>query len=138
MRAGWVTARANCSVDDCLNSIIKRVKDDVAEFNRLPAHKRGSHEFRAAFADGELVVRRIELVKDYRGTHEVDAADGKDVVVVRRSDEAITACRSGKLHLMIVPQWNPERQECDLQIDEATYPLWQISERILGEFLFDR
>ena len=137
-RGGWVTARANCSAEDCLNAIIKQVKADVAEFNRLPAHKRGgAFAFRTAFNDGELVVRRVALTEDYRGTHDTPVGDGTDVVVVRRADDAISACRAGKLHVSIIPQWNADRQECDYLLDEQPCQLWQIGERILGGFLFD-
>ena len=135
-RSGWVTARANCSAVDSFNLIIKQVKDDVAEYNRLPKHKTGRHAFRTKFAEGELVVRRVELVTDHRGTHDVEEVDCTNVVVIRWADDDIVAFRAGVLHLTITPQWNAERQECDFQVEDATWPLPRISEHILGDFLF--
>ena len=134
----WVKARANCTPDDNLTEIMARIRKDVGEFNQLPAHKRGPRRFGTFFDDGEFVIKRRREVSDYQGNHVVDDPDySGDVVSVRCAENAISVRRNSRMSFEIVPRWNAETQKCDLLIDGETFPLWQVSEKIVGNFMFE-
>ena len=133
----WVVARANCTLIDNLTVIVNRIKADVRSFNGLPSHKRGKRQFNVALANGEFVIQRMVEIENRRGQHIVEDTDHiGDVVTVRCAETAISACRKGQLHLEIVPCWNVDTQSCDLLIDGKVWPVWQVSEKIIGEFIF--
>ena len=133
----WVTARANCTLSDNLTVIMNRVKADVRSFNSLPSHKRGKRRFNVALANGEFVIQRMVEIERRGQQHIVEDTDHiSDVVIVRCTETAIYACRKGHLHLEIVPCLNVDTQSCDLLIDGKVWPVWQVSEKIIGDFIF--
>lgn len=121
-----------------MTEIVKRVKKDVRAYNGLPARKRGKRQFKADIEDGDLIVKRmVEAPVDTGGHYVVeDEKHIGDVINIRCDDSAITACRAGKMHIEIVPEWNAEKQACDLKIDGQVVPVWRVSETIIGDFLF--
>ena len=133
----WVLARANCTLDDNLSTLMAQVKKDIQGFNRLRSDKRGIRQFRVSFDNGEFVIERMVEVTNHRGTHIVEDAEySHDVIIVRCMESSISVGRKDHLNFEIEPRWNAQSQTCDLLVDGEPYPLWRISEMILGEFLF--
>ena len=113
------------------------MKDDIATFNSLAPQQGDEYSiFRSDLTDGKFTVNRIQCKKSYRGPLPERMRDG-DVVTIHRNGSTISACRPNKLHLRIEPRWNPESQECEFLVDEERCELWQVSQRILGDFMFD-
>lgn len=125
----WVTPRYQCTLDANFSDLICRLKADVAEFNSL-SHKT---DFEAQFEQGgRLVVRRWMRPDGGRAY-----LDNDNEVVVRCTDNSILATRKKCLHIEVTPKWDPEALSCNLTVDGKVLPLWQISQMILGEFLFE-
>ncbi len=140
--ADWVRARADCTDEDILENILKVVRADVRKFNALNEKQRRDRHFvvtdptesphrvyraHAARIPGrELIYRRIEESLD-------------DHIQISLYDEGkIGVSHKDKWSLIIHSQWNPDTLTCDLFIDDDEHPssLHQISQRILGDFLF--
>ena len=130
----WVLARANCTLNDKLIAIKQQVEADLQEFNKLQPHKRGKRQFQSSFDDRKYVIKRMVEFSDYHGTHLI--GDNEDVIIVRCDEMSISACRRGQLHLAIEPRWNSETQSCDLLINGQVHTIRQVSEKIIGDFLF--
>lgn len=134
----WVKARANCTLEDNLSVIISQVEKDVDTFNKLRSDKRGTRHFSSSFDDGEFIIKRMIEVTDHRGMYVVEDDKYKsDIVVVRCAQTAISVCRNSRMNFTINPRWNPDSQECDMLVRGDAYPVWRISEMILGDFLFE-
>ena len=117
---------------------MNRVGKDIGEFNQLSAHKRGPRRFGTSFDDGEFVVKRTPVISDHRGNHGMDDPDySGDVVSIRCAENAISVWRNSRMSFEIVPRWNAETQTCNLLVDGETFPLWQVSEKIIGDFMFE-
>jgi len=131
----WVKARANCTPADRMNDLISQIKHDIACFTKPGIEKRGTRRFNGSLTDSTFTVRRQNEVQNHRGTHHVD--DSSEPVTVRLDGDAILACRNGKVHIQIVPQWNSANQSCNFVVDGEVLPVWQISEMILGDYMFE-
>ena len=136
----WVVARAKCTVADIFGILAGEVEGDVRLFNSLPPERRQAHLYCVQHVGTELFVRRAKEIKDYRGAKMVlepidDCMD--DCIHLRHDELAIVASRQGGSPLKVVPRWNEETLTCDFYIGNRTYTREAISQKILGEFLFD-
>ena len=134
----WVKERAACTLENNFLTIEKSIKSDIKVFNRLAPKNRGKRLFVVENRDDGVDIRRAKRIDDHRGIHlVVDANYDRDFVRVEYGNGVIVAKRQDRPILTICPRWNATSLACDLYIEDVTFPLWNVSERILEPFLFD-
>lgn len=124
----WVEPRYRCTLDASFCDLVCRLKADVAEFKKLS----NEADIEAKFEQGELVVRRWTRPEGGR-----PYVEDENKVVVRCTDNSILATRKKCLHIEVTRKWDPEALSCNLLVDGKVLLLWQISQLILGDFLFE-
>lgn len=139
MGKDWVKSRAKCAPEDTLHDLIGQLKQDIQEYNQLGSEKRQKRKVESDLVDETFTVRCKVEVTNHRGTYTIDDENRiSDVVKVKWTGTSIRACRNGRMHMEITPRWNSASQKCDLVVDENVHDIWQISEMILGDFMFER
>ena len=63
----------------------------------------------------------------------------RDKIHVRKLESKIAASRTDnkKLDLSVTLKWNPETHSCDMLVDETPQILSTISQKIIGDFIFE-
>lgn len=135
-RQNWVLARANCTLQDSFDAIKNAVDLDVREFNSLSPHKRKERNFLAEKQDLSIRVSRAAPAAGHPGN--LVPTDIDDVVRVQKEAECIMAYRKSHWAIEICPEWNEETLTCDILIEGEPYTPWQISQKILADFLFPK
>ena len=131
--ANWVRARANCTLEWIFLEITTEMGTDIKGFNDLPPQNRRDRLFDSTLIrDSGLKVSRVS--QNPVGDMVVVNAD--DFVLVEKTSTHITAKRTGHDSLTITPRWNEETLLCDLLVGGRPLSVWQISQRILGDFFF--
>ena len=132
-RQNWVVARANCTLQDSFDELLKAVNEDVDRFNRLNSDKRQARLFCVEHCpSGGFGVYRAAYAK---GQH-LMKTDVDDFVHIKCTPCGITACRTNGDPISVIPSWNEEAMTCDLRVNDEVLSSWRISQRILGDFLF--
>ena len=129
----WVLVRADCTSSDVYFRLTKKVKEDIAVFNRLPAGKRGNRQF---LDEPNGVDLRIYKAKKSPDTGEMWKTDIDDCIHIRRIDSVILIERQHCEPIAVTHKWNEETLSCDYLINGSTCPLWKVSQKILLDFLF--
>lgn len=138
MDRNWVKAWAENTPEDNLHELIGQLKRDIQRYNQLGSEKRGKRRFQGELVDETFTVRCMVEVQNHRGTHVIeDDSRTSDVIKVKRNGASIRVCRNGRMHIEITPRWNSASQKCDFVVDESACEIWQISEMILGDFMFE-
>ncbi|MCY4151513.1 MAG: hypothetical protein OXE94_04675 [Aestuariivita sp.] len=129
----WVKDRANCTAELARDILVGRLKSDMGESGMI-ANKTAC--LKGEYRDDCFFIFHTKLTPNPQklGQHLVveDKERDNEAIRVSVSDNAITACASGRMHLQIDFRWNTERQECDWLIDDVPYQVWKISEMIFG------
>ena len=129
----WVVARADCTPSDVYFRLTKKVKEDIAIFNRLPAGKRANRQFLDELRGVDL---RIYKARKDPHTGEVAKTDIDDFIHIRHVDSVILVERQHCEPIAVTHKWNNETLTCDYLINGSTSPLWKVSQEILLDFLF--
>ena len=119
----WVLARANCTPEWIFFGITCAMESDIRKFNDLPPQNRLNRSF-------DSTPIRDTAFKVFRVSHE------NDFILVQRSHMGITVERAGNASFTITPRWNEETLACDLLVGGKLFSVYQISQKILGEFFF--
>ena len=134
----WVKARAACTLESNFLAIEKVLKNDIKAFNRLAPASRDGRLFIDINRDNGIDIQRAKRIDDYREFRIiVDDNYDQDFVRIEYGNGVIVAKRQDRFILTICPRWNAASLACDLYIEDAAFPLWNVSEQILEPFLFD-
>ena len=134
----WVTVRGKCRIADTYKSIVEVVQQDVNAFNRMTEAQRAGRFFQCVKQNDNMIIQRAKQFS-VQGTTKLDRdpVHVQDEMLLHHDDNMIIAERGGQSRVEIVPCWNEDTLTCDLYVDDRSYPLWHISQKILGEFLFE-
>lgn len=122
----WVKPRFRCTLDSQFCEIVRRLKSDVEEFRQLSGR---SDVDTVLDEDDQFTIRR--WTQPDGGCAVIDRE-----IVVTCAGKTIVARTKGLL-IEVTPQWDREALTCDLLVEQEATPVWQISQMILGEFLFE-
>ena len=134
----WVRARANCTIKDNFETLLKEVKQDVVRFNSLSPEKRGDKLFLCKQREDGFAIYQAQNV--YTNGKEESVIHGDyvdDFVLIHHTTASIIASRQKRVIVEIQPSWNETTLTCDLCIEQQAYPLWQMSQKVIGGFLFE-
>ena len=124
----WVQTRAKCTIQGVFCQIVDTVKCDVQRFNKLPEHqRRGLHFGHHQPDDGSVAI----------GIKTQDGIYRSDVVWIRHDSIGIRVSRNEDTMFEIERAWNSETFICDLLIDGKACSLWRISQKAIGDLLFE-
>ena len=135
----WVRARADCTLETIYQQVSARLRRDVERFNRIAARKHMDRRFLVETNTATTIYRAIEnRGQNPRGGSLLIAPEQKkDYVKCHLIEDRIVAERPNEWSLDIRSQWNEETLTCDLFIEDQVLSLSRISQRILGDFLFE-
>ncbi|MCY4522439.1 MAG: hypothetical protein OXC13_16895 [Caldilineaceae bacterium] len=126
-RPNWVKARAHCTLEDTFEQVVDAIKHDVKCFNGLPPDKRVLPTVRH---------ERIENTVHFGFEHPAGMHQGP-LVTVRIESAKVQVLRDRTFLFEVDRQWNEQTLTCDLLIEGKTYFLWQISQKAIGDLLFE-
>ena len=124
----WVRERAYCSAKGTLCQIGEAIQADVRRFNKLPAKLRRDETFLCEHKEYEKMYR-VGYVK------QGSIVDGESVVRIVLSGDSIDVFLVNDLMFRVEPKWNGET--CDLCVGGEVLPLWRISQKAIGDLLFE-
>ena len=128
----WVLARANCTLDGIFDELTRVLESDIREFNDLSPKKRDDRMFDSSpIRDAAFEVYRVS-----HSTIGERRRAGQDGILVQKASASIKVTRDRGDFLTITPRWNEETLACDLLVGGKLFSVWQISQKILGEFFF--
>ncbi|MCY4641276.1 MAG: hypothetical protein OXC41_01040 [Gammaproteobacteria bacterium] len=138
----WVKARANCNSENIFKELSKILKDDVNKFNRLTESQRGKRSFLTVNQDNCLHVFRACIGKNVAGEdilikHQDYQDDSDQRVDFMLEQESFISRRGNLWEVKISFKWNPESLDCDYFVDEEMVTDKWISQKILGDFMFE-
>ena len=129
---GWVLARATCTLEWIFDEITNTMESDIREFNNLSPKRRYDRRFDSSpIQDTAFEVYRVPL-NAVRGRMKA----GQDGILVQKAGASIKVTRDRVSLLTITPRWNEETLTCDLLVEGEPVSIWQISQKILGNFFF--
>ena len=128
----WVLARGNCTLEVIFDELTSVMESDIREFNNLSPKRRDDRIFDSSpIQDTAFEVYRVPL-NAVRGRMRA----GQDGILVQKAGASIKVTRDRGDLLTITPRWNEETLVCDLLIGGRPLSVSQISQRVLGNFLF--
>lgn len=128
----WVLARANCTLEGIFDELTSVMESDIREFNNLSPKRRDDRIFNSSpIQDTAFEVCRVPL-NAVRGRMRA----GQDGILVQKAGASIKVTRDRGDLLTITPRWNEETLVCDLLVGGRPLSVSQISQRVLGNFLF--
>ena len=133
----WVVARINCTIADVFRSISQHVSEDVARFNGLPPSKRDGRCFITEGRDNGIAICRAVKSNTHPFPLVVCRTHQGDFVFVDHTDNLIFAERLHERFIEVIPNWNAVNGSCDLGVNGSAMEPWMISQRIVGDFMFD-
>ena len=141
--ANWVIARADCTARDVFNMVADQIKNDIKVLNNLTIDKRNGKWFLTEHNGKTLrVFHTIKLAENISNPKQlivkddVRAIDPNDRIELRYTDTTIIASQGDKWTIDICWIWNKETLTCDFIIDDCVQSLALISQKIIGDFLF--
>lgn len=142
----WVKARYNCTHEHLFDELVKRLKMDVTQFNNLQAEKNPKGT-QFAVQNGQRTFRVLPGVVDAYESGSADIIPDPNsinypdhIVEVFTKRKKIIAQRGEGFmwKLEITTKWNPDKLECDYRVGEDVRSLSDLSQCILGDFMFER
>ena len=128
----WVLARANCTLDGIFEELTNIMESDIREFNGLSPKRRVERMFDSSpIRDTAFEVYRVPP-NAVRGRMRA----GQDGILVQKAGASIKVTRDRGSLLTITPRWNEETLTCDLLVGGKPISIWQISQKVLGDYLF--
>ena len=127
----WVDLRAACTIESVFKELVETIQSDIDRFNALCgckfSLKRVSSEEVHISTDSEKVQ---SLFVDHKICLNINSTG------IWISEQHHSNCL-WKTKFEISLKWNSETLVCDLLIEEKPYTIWQISQKAIGDFLFD-
>ena len=133
----WVRARADCTLASLYSVITDRVSKDVRTFNALMQERKIKKHFIFVSEQAGMRVYAGEENSDTRKDRWVYTPDESAYIEVRLAEDVIVATYGRENRIEVITRWNEVTLTCDFLIDDEVLPLSRISQKILGDFLFD-
>ena len=133
--AAWVRARARCTIEEIFKAIKSALDQAINAFNALESSKRQERFFWRTHNETILTVYRARKI--HNAGMEPDPGYKDDDVRVSCAVSSIIACRRDNWNIEIVPKWNPATMSCDFLIEGQEATVSHISQKILGDFMFE-
>ena len=133
--AAWVRERARCTIEENFKIIEAALDQALRAFNALEPSKRQERLFWRTHNETILTVYRARKI--HNAGMEPDPGHKDDVVRVRCAASSIIACRRDHWNIEIVPKWNPATMKCDSLIEGQEATVSHVSQKILGDFMFE-
>lgn len=127
----WVELRAACTRQGVFDQIVDVIKSDIKRFNALDAEKRGSLTFDHDRKD------RTTIGIGLKANRGVLCGKEDDYVWLKVTATSIEVYRKDALAFETDHRWNEKTLTCDLLIGDECYSIWQISQKAIGDLLFD-
>lgn len=127
-RPNWVEARANCTLEDTFKQLTEAIRQDIKCFNKLPPYKREGR--------GEITYRKHDANHVYVGYAESERLMVSEHVCIRMTASDMEVRSHEQSLLTVEREWNPKTLTCDLLIEGEIHSLWQISQKAIGDLLF--
>ena len=135
----WVLARSRCTAAYYIGELVKVIRRDVDRFNRLERTQDSNRFFVVESESDGCTVRHARIQRFADGKNQfIRASDpDSDFVRVSHTDSGLLAERRDFWKLEVKMQWNPATLQCDLMMDGEARPLDYVSQRAVGDFLFE-
>ena len=135
MGKNWVEHRAFCTLENKFKLLIDVIKADVEKYNKL--QKDNESNFRCVCE----TPKPNEIIVTYKNRQGIKhKKENLSVEVIQRESD-IVAYYYNRGHIKMLfelsIEWNAYKLECDLLISGKCYTIWEISQRALGELLFE-
>jgi len=127
----WVELRTKCTIESIVAELYSVIEHDVRTFNRL--HPNHDYEFRTnefTNRDGVLIRTVAKIDKQFN-----EAVDNQQIRI-ELHDNKICVFFGVAPQFEIVPKWNEDDLKCDLKVENKCYTIYQLSQKIIGDFLF--
>ncbi len=126
-RPNWVQARANCTLEGTFKQIVDAIQYDTDCFHGLPPDQHKARTITPYPQADTVIFRR----------HGNGLTPLNEDVSVHIVDMTIQVRRNNSLLFQIHRAWNEQTLTCDLKIDGEVHSLWQISQKAIGDLLFE-
>ena len=136
----WVQTRMKCTPAHYVGELMKVIERDINKFNSLPRTIEHKHFFMVEHEpDGNHTIHRARRIEYSANKHEMvrKSQDDHDFVKISHTETALIAIRKDVWCCEVRLDWNEEDLTCDLILDGQARDLAHISQRILGDFLFE-
>ena len=133
----WVKARADCTPASLYSVITDRVSNDVRAFNTLMEKRKIKKHFIFVPEQAGMRVYAGEENNDTRKDRWVYTPDESAYIEVRLAEGVIVATCGRENRIEVITRWNEVTLTCDFLIDGEVLSLSRISQKILGDFLFE-
>ena len=134
MSTQWVKARAECTLRDVFRGISARLLKDVSIYNRLDQQK----EFMVVSGTTTKVFRAREvIVGPNKKELSIHPDHTQDFVELRPVGDCMVASRNGQWQIELEVRWNEEKLTCELMIDGEILSDDRVSQRLIGDFMFE-
>ena len=124
--------RAECTIDIQLINLLDVLEHDVKEMQNLPASLRRGHRFTFQRLNGNLTNRAF--IQRYK--EEQPNPNPVKLTFTQHRDKIVVEME-GQQPLKIRLSWNAQKGACELCIEQRSYDVSTISQKILGPFFFD-
>ncbi|MDE2699693.1 MAG: hypothetical protein OXI23_12550 [Gemmatimonadota bacterium] len=147
----WVKKRAECTLPNLFAALERQIRADVCAYNCLSRENEtgryfavgpkpaGPHEVERTIGESAFAVCHGEW-RD-KAYHQVEGyfpqEDNDDCIALEIRGGKILACRTGGKPLEISTWWNDDTLTCDYFVGDKAMNLAQLSQRIIGDFLFE-
>ena len=132
-RPNWVQAMSECTIDHAFRRIVVEIKKDLEDFakasEKVPEEHALRFKIRLENAADFLIEEERSAVALSRRPHRVLVTIGRD--------EKVQIERNRQPHFTVENRWNEETAACELLVDGKVVEPWQISQKALGDLLFD-
>ena len=128
-RPNWVYERGRCTLESKFIELLDTVKFDIREANKVLSPARHGQLFSV-----EECTREKFRVRRYP---ECKRRDDSGFVTFELKRDSLVVHLPGERHFDIVPRWNEVELRCDLVVDGKSLDLWQITQKALGNFIFE-
>ena len=139
----WAALQAACRIDTVFEDLVKAVKQDVADMNKLPAEQRGPCKYDY---DRRRDEQAIVVCTDKYGNPLPAAGSSIPMAVI--FEKAVTGqCIQIRQNLTqrgknqnITLRWNAEEMSCELIWDgdeDRSLEVWEVSRKALAPLFFD-
>ncbi len=137
----WVQKRAECTIEIIFNELIRQIRSDVSWFNSLEETIRKNRLICISDRKDMKVISEGEstFIGHENRTKTIPLQNTDNEILIKIDGNKIIAdLPRDKGRIEINPVWNKETLTCDLYNGDKSkaYPLYQVSQMIIGDFLF--
>ena len=131
----WIKARSECTLKAMMQLLGRQIKEAVEKFKEENSLLSRRNDY-----DVEVFSRRIHIYKRPNSSvrHKAIILDASEPNIIYVHDgtgpsENISEDNLFKIQI----EWNVSKNRCVLVIDEKKYKPWQVTQKVLSDFLFE-